>query len=111
MKNNVPFTTAFFVITPLLFFISFAIDGFDPLFIPTVTWFFPWACVSLLFFQAVQFPFILLGLLQFPTYGFLLDYFKTKEQRLVVNCIIVVTHFVLAVIIKQHVPAVAAVTY
>ncbi|MGB4846159.1 MAG: hypothetical protein WBP16_16950 [Ferruginibacter sp.] len=103
MKNNLPFTTDFFVIMPLLFFISFAIDGFDQASIPTVSWFFPWACTSLLFFSAVKFPFILIGALQYPIYGFLLDRYTSKKQRFIVCCFILVTHFFLVAIIKYAV--------
>jgi hypothetical protein len=90
------FTIILSILTPFLLILMFMImNGGHGSYAPAIL-LFPTGLISFLFFRALELPFLILGILQFPIYGLLIDKSKNKPKTAI---IIVMLHVLLAILI------------
>jgi len=99
MNNNYPWTTFLVILTILLSFTAFLIGSVSPGNYDFGIVVFPWTFIQSLFQEKINFLFILLGLIQLPIYGFVIDNCLTKKYKLVTSTAILLIHFLLVAII------------
>lgn len=94
MKKN-RWLIFFSILTPLLLLIViFLMGGGHGTYIPADV-LFPFGMIGTVFQDEITTPFIILGFIQFPVYGYLLD--RTKNNKL--KYCIPIIHFVLMIVI------------
>lgn len=57
---------------------------------------FPWAMVGTLWQDTITLPFIIMGILQYPLYGLLIDKTDHRVHKKSLTLILILTHLVLA---------------
>ncbi|MDV7698262.1 hypothetical protein N6B72_15160 [Chryseobacterium soli] len=74
-------TIIFSFVTPILIsFVVLMMGGGHGTYIPTII-LFPFGMIGTIFQESITFPFIVLGLFQFPIYGYVLDLLKNNKYK------------------------------
>ena len=96
MVKKYTWTIRFIYLTPLLLiFAVFLMGGGHGFYWPAIV-LFPFGLVSICFFNRIEFPFVLLALLQYPLYGVFMDRLSNRTAAILT---IATVHLILAVII------------
>ena len=93
MRNNYPWTTFLLIISIVLIFVVFFVGSLNPGNYDLGIIVFPWAFIQAFFQNKINFIFLILGFLQFPVYGVIID--KVKMKKLLLIVFIIVVHVVL----------------
>jgi hypothetical protein len=97
--SNYRWTIRLALLTPLLALISlFLMGGGHGWYTPTMA-LFPLGTLNVIWDDHLSIPLLLVGLLQYPLYGLLIDRAKSITQRRTHTILIIVFHLVLAAII------------
>lgn len=78
----------------LLLIVTFLMGGGHGTYIPAMV-LFPYGMVGTCFQDSISIPFTILGIIQFPCYGLLLDNFEKK----ILKYLILLTHVLLSILI------------
>ena len=96
MTTNYRWTIRFSLLTPLLLIIAvFLMGGGHGWFEPAMA-IFPWGMVGIIWQDRISIPFIIMGVLQYPIYGILIDKTKDKAYSNTMAFLIIVMHLILA---------------
>ncbi|MET3538315.1 hypothetical protein [Chryseobacterium limigenitum] len=88
-------TIVFSFVTPiLLLLVVFMMGGGHGTYIPTII-LFPFGMIGTVFQKSITVPFVVLGLFQFPIYGYLLDIFKNNKYKY----LILISHILFVIIV------------
>jgi hypothetical protein len=99
VKGKYKWTLRLSVLTPILLMFSvFIMGGGHGYFEPTIC-LFPWATVSIIWLSTLTLPYIIVGLIQYPMYGFLIDKTDKKGRAFL---LILLIHMILAIIILKY---------
>ncbi|GAB2781897.1 hypothetical protein GCM10027275_27070 [Rhabdobacter roseus] len=95
MKSNYKTTTTLSILTPfLLIGVFLLMGGGHGTYVPGIL-LFPTGLISFSIFHRLEIPFIIIGILQYPFYGLLIDRAKNKPK---VTLIILAFHFGLVIL-------------
>lgn len=83
---------------PILFFVVLLMGGGHGSYVPAIL-IFPFALLSFPLFDELTIPFAILGILQYPIYGFLIDRIIMANQRQWPILLICIVHIMLAIVI------------
>lgn len=99
MTKNYKWTFRFSLLTiPLLLIVVFFMGGGHGTYIPAIG-LFPFGLISTVFFDSITIPFVVLGIIQYPTYGFIIDKARRAQKSKVVLPILIFVHIILSILI------------
>ena len=99
MKDRFKWTIRLSSMTPvLLIFSVFAIGGGHGTFLPTI-WLFPLAMIETIWQDTLSPLFFVLAILQYPSYGLIVDRAMTSRKRKISVWLLVFIHTILAIFI------------
>lgn len=99
MTRNYKWTFWFSLLgIPLLFIAVFFMGGGHGTYIPAMG-LFPFGLLSTVLFDRITMPFVVLGIFQYPIYGFIIDKARKTDNNKVVLPILILLHIILAVVI------------
>ena len=98
MTKKYTWTTRLSLLTPVLLLISVILTGGGHGYFEPAICLFPCATISVIWLSVLTLPYIIVGLFQYPLYGFLID--KSKKKKTVVFVILTI-HLILAIVILK----------
>ena len=99
MTRQYKWTVRLCLLTPLLLIVAvFAMGAGHGTYIPAMG-LFPFGMIGVLFQDRISLPFIIVAILQYPTYGFMLDKVSSLRQLRLSLLAILLIHFGLATLI------------
>jgi len=97
MTKNYKWTFRLSLLTiPLLLVVVFFMGGGHGTYIPAMS-LFPFGLISTVLFDRITIPFVVLGIIQYPFYGFIIDNARQTNNTKVILPILILVHIILAV--------------
>jgi len=99
MLQNYKWTKRLIIATPILVFVAiFFMGGGHGTYKPAM-FLFPWGMINTMWQDRLSEPLAILGILQFPIYGLLIDISDFANKKSLILSLIIVFHIILAIVI------------
>ena len=96
MTTKYKWTIRFSLLTPILLMIAVLLMGGGHGWFQPAIAIFPYGMVGTVWQDRISLPFVILGVLQYPFYGILIDKSKDKASSNSLILFIIIAHFILA---------------
>lgn len=101
MASQYKWTVKLILFTPLLLFVAvLSMGAGHGTYIPSIL-LFPFGMLGVLFQDRISLPFIIIGILQFPVYGYIIDKALPSRRLLVILLSVLLAHVALVVMLLK----------